>query len=75
MNLSSIDLVIILIYLVMIVGLGFWISKKASKNIQSYFLGDNNIKWYWLGFSNSSGMFDVSGTAFYVEMNRLPSSI
>jgi SSS family solute:Na+ symporter len=68
MNLSPIDLVIILIYLIMIVGLGFWISKKASKNIQSYFLGDNNIKWYWLGFSNSSGMFDVSGTAFYVAL-------
>jgi Na+/proline symporter len=68
MNLSSIDLFIILIYLVVIVGLGFWISKKASKNIQSYFLGDNSIKWYWLGFSNSSGMFDVSGTAFYVSL-------
>lgn len=68
MNLSPIDIVIILLYLVVIVGLGFWISKKASKNIQSYFLGDNNIKWYWLGFSNSSGMFDVSGTAFYVAL-------
>ncbi|MGZ3887391.1 MAG: sodium:solute symporter family protein [Flavisolibacter sp.] len=68
MNLSPVDLIIILLYLVVIVGLGFWISKKASRNIQSYFLGDNNIKWYWLGFSNSSGMFDVSGTAFYVAL-------
>lgn len=68
MNLSTIDILIILAYLVVIIGLGFWISKKASKNIQSYFLGDNNIKWYWLGFSNSSGMFDVSGTAFYVAL-------
>ncbi|WP_207512545.1 sodium:solute symporter family protein [Longitalea luteola] len=68
MNLSTIDVVIIILYLVVIIGLGFWISKKASKNMQSYFLGDNNIKWYWLGFSNSSGMFDVSGTAFYVAL-------
>ncbi|MBO9727284.1 MAG: Na+:solute symporter [Chitinophaga sp.] len=68
MNLATIDIVIIFLYLAVIVGLGFWISKKASKNIQSYFLGDNNIKWYWLGFSNSSGMFDVSGTAFYVAL-------
>lgn len=68
MNLSTVDIIIILLYLVVIIGLGFWISKKASKNIQSYFLGDNNIKWYWLGFSNSSGMFDVSGTAFYVAL-------
>ncbi|GAA0536166.1 sodium:solute symporter family protein [Chitinophaga japonensis] len=68
MNLATIDILIILAYLVIIIGLGFWISKKASGNIQSYFLGDNNIKWYWLGFSNSSGMFDVSGTAFYVSL-------
>lgn len=68
MNLSTLDILIILLYLVVIIGLGFWISKKAGKNIQSYFLGDNNIKWYWLGFSNSSGMFDVSGTAFYVAL-------
>jgi Na+/proline symporter len=68
MNLATIDIIIILCYLLTIVGLGFWISRKASKNIQSYFLGDNNIKWYWLGFSNSSGMFDVSGTAFYVAL-------
>ena len=68
MNLATIDILIILLYLVIIIGLGFWISKKASGNIQSYFLGNNNIKWYWLGFSNSSGMFDVSGTAFYVAL-------
>ena len=68
MNLSTIDILIILGYLVVIIGLGFWISKKASTNIQSYFLGGNSIKWYWLGFSNSSGMFDVSGTAFYVSL-------
>lgn len=68
MNLSTLDIIIILLYLLVIIGLGFWISKKASKNMQSYFLGDNNIKWYWLGFSNSSGMFDVSGTAFYVAL-------
>jgi solute:Na+ symporter, SSS family len=68
MNLSTLDIIIILLYLMVIIGLGFWISKKASKNMQSYFLGDNSIKWYWLGFSNSSGMFDVSGTAFYVAL-------
>lgn len=68
MNLSLIDILIIIAYLVVIIGLGFWISKKASGNIQAYFLGSNNIKWYWLGFSNSSGMFDVSGTAFYVSL-------
>lgn len=68
MNLATVDIAIIFLYLLVIIGIGFWISKKASRNIKSYFLGDNDIKWYWLGFSNSSGMFDVSGTAFYVSL-------
>lgn len=68
MSLSSLDFFIIGVYLLVIIGIGFWISRMASRNIKSYFLGDNNIKWYWLGFSNSSGMFDVSGTAFYVSL-------
>ena len=45
---------------------GIIVSKKASKGLESYFLGGNNIKWYYLGLSNGSGMFDVSGTAWMV---------
>jgi Na+/proline symporter len=45
---------------------GTWVSKKASKGLDSYFLGGNQIKWYFLGLSNGSGMFDVSGTAWMV---------
>jgi solute:Na+ symporter, SSS family len=66
--LSTLDYGIVLMYLVITIFIGFYISKKASANIQSYFLGGNSLKWYWLGFSNSSGMFDISGTAFYVSL-------
>ncbi len=47
---------------------GIWVSKKAAKGLKSYFLGGNNIKWYYLGLSNGSGMFDVSGTAWMVGL-------
>jgi hypothetical protein len=30
-------------------------------------LGGRSIKWYYLGLSNGSGMFDVSGTAWMVH--------
>jgi Na+/proline symporter len=62
----SIDILIIGIYIVLTLGVGIWVSKKASKGLKSYFLGGNNIKWYFLGLSNGSGMFDVSGTAWMV---------
>lgn len=43
-------------------------SKRASKSLDSYFLGDNKIKWYFLGLSNASGMFDISGTMWTVTI-------
>ena len=61
-----IDISIILLYILITLFVGIWVSKKASKGLNSYFLGGNNIKWYFLGLSNGSGMFDVSGTAWMV---------
>jgi len=68
MNLHAIDIFIILVYIAATIGIGFWISKKASTNIKSYFLGGNEIKWYMLGLSNASGMFDISGTMWMVTL-------
>ncbi|NNE34549.1 MAG: Na+:solute symporter [Rhodothermales bacterium] len=68
MSLSTVDLLIIATYIVTTVGIGFWISKKASRSIQNYFLGGNEIPWYMLGLSNASGMFDISGTMWMVYL-------
>jgi Na+/proline symporter len=62
----NIDLLIIVLYIILTVGVGIWVSKRASKGLDSYFLGGKSIKWYYLGLSNGSGMFDVSGTAWMV---------
>ena len=63
---NIIDTSIIVIYVLVTLFVGIWVSKKASKDLDSYFLGGNNIKWYFLGLSNGSGMFDISGTALMV---------
>ena len=68
MHLHPIDIGIILLYLVLTIALGFWVSKRASSSLSSYFLGDNSIKWYYLGLSNASGMFDISGTMWTVTI-------
>jgi Na+/proline symporter len=68
MELSWIDIIIVILYLVLTLFLGFYLSKKASKNLESYFLGGNEIKWYYLGLSNASGMFDISGTMWTVAL-------
>jgi Na+/proline symporter len=66
MLLQPIDITIIGVYLVLIMSAGFAVSKFASRNLDSYFLGGNKIPWYVLGVADASGMFDVTGTMWLV---------
>ena len=66
MSLSPYDIAIVLFYVVGVLALGFYLARKSSKNLESYFLGGNKLKWYYLGLSNASGMFDISGTMWSV---------
>ncbi len=68
MILTALDLSIIAAYVLLTIGIGFWISKRASRSIEHYFLGGNTIPWYLLGLSNASGMFDISGTMWMVSL-------
>ena len=68
MNFGLIDISIIIAYIFLSIFIGFWISKRANRNLQNYFLGGNQLKWYFLGLSNGSGMFDISGTAWTVTI-------
>ncbi|HYG17826.1 MAG TPA: sodium:solute symporter family protein [Ohtaekwangia sp.] len=68
MNLSALDISIILLYLLSTVVIGLMMKKRASKNIKTYFLGGNTLPWYMLGLSNASGMFDISGTMWMVTL-------
>ncbi len=66
MHLHVLDIVIIVAYLLSTVLIGYWVSHRASQNMQAYFLGGNKMPWYVLGVSNASGMFDISGTMLLV---------
>jgi Na+/proline symporter len=67
-SLHWIDVLIIAAYIAATIGIGFWISRRASRSIKNYFLGGNTIPWYMLGLSNASGMFDISGTMWMVYL-------
>ncbi|MCD7936104.1 MAG: Na+:solute symporter [Tannerellaceae bacterium] len=68
MKLQLIDVLIIAAYLVIMVVIGLILKKKASKNLDSYFLGGKSLPFYILGLSNASGMFDISGTMWMVTL-------
>ncbi|RKY49338.1 MAG: sodium:solute symporter, partial [Candidatus Neomarinimicrobiota bacterium] len=63
---TLLDAWIIVIYLIGVVLLGIFISKKAGKDLKNYFLSGNRVPWYWLSVSNASSMFDITGTMWVV---------
>lgn len=68
MKLQFIDVLIIGLYLVIMIIIGLVLKKRASKNLDSYFLGGKTLPFYMLGLSNASGMFDISGTMWMVYL-------
>lgn len=68
MELANLDIAIIVVYILLTIFIGYYLSKKASQNIKNYFLGGNKIPWYMLGVSNASGMFDITGTMWTVTI-------
>lgn len=68
MKLSTIDLCIILAYLLLTIFIGLWYRKKAKENKDSYLMGGKSLPWYKLGLSDASDMFDISGTMWMVSL-------
>lgn len=68
MKLTLLDFLVILIYLILVIGVGLYLRKKASQSKDAYMLGGNTLPWWMLGISNASGMFDISGTIWMVSI-------
>src|ERR1035437_7077679 len=66
LKLHAIDVAIIVTYFLVAIGAGIWVSRRSAKDLNSYFLGGKTLPWYYLGVSNASGMFDISGTMWLV---------
>ena len=59
---ETIDLIIIIVYLLAIVVVGLIMQKRASRDIDSYFLGDRKLPWWVLGASGMASNTDIAGT-------------
>lgn len=63
-----IDYLFIVLYFVVVLGLGFWYKKRASRDLESYFLGGKRMHWLALSMSGSVSTFDITGTMWIVSM-------
>ncbi len=68
MQLTGLDLGIVVLYLVAVTLFGFIRRRMAARSLNSYLLGDKELPWYFLGISNASGMYDISGTMWLVTI-------
>src|ERR1019366_2412426 len=68
MKLHTLDIGIIVGYFVVVILVGLWVSRRGTKDLDSYFLGNKSLLWYLLGVSDASGMFDISGTMWLVSI-------
>jgi Na+/proline symporter len=67
-RLNSLDISIIVGYLILMVAIGLVLRRKAAKSQEQYLLGGKSLPWYMLGLSDASEMFDISGTMWMVSL-------
>ncbi len=59
---ALVDYGIVLVYLLGMIIVGLYFQRRASSNIDSYFLGKRTIPWWALGASGMASNLDISGT-------------
>jgi len=62
LRLSTIDVAIIVTYLVVMLTVGVLSTKRAARGIDSYFLGGRKLPWWMLGISGMVSNLDLTGT-------------
>ncbi|MEM6822662.1 MAG: sodium:solute symporter, partial [Verrucomicrobiota bacterium] len=65
---GGIDYVVIFGYLIFLLLVGVYFSRKASKDADHYFLGGRRLPWWCLGASGMSSNLDVAGTMTIVTL-------
>lgn len=65
--LATPDYLIIACYFVVLISIGLILRQRASKNIESYFIGGRKLPWWALGMSGMASWLDISGTLLIVS--------
>ena len=63
-----VDIIVIVLYMLLMLAVGWWVARRASKNAESYFLADKSMPWWIIGIAHGSSGLDVSGTMWFVTM-------
>ena len=61
-QLGVLDYSLIIGYFAVLVGIGFYLRKRASASLDDYFLGGRRLPWWALGISGMAAWLDLTGT-------------
>jgi solute:Na+ symporter, SSS family len=56
------EYIIVGVYVLVILGIGVYFSRKGSANVDEYFLGGQSLPWWVLGISFMTSNLDLTGT-------------
>lgn len=64
---GMLDYAFMIFYVVVLLGLGFYLKRQASKSLDNYVCGGGNIPWWAMGISGMASFLDLAGTAVIVS--------
>lgn len=64
----ALDLAIMAVYFALMVAVGAWVTKKAARDSESYFLAGKSLPWWVIGVAHGSSGIDIGGTMWFVTM-------
>jgi solute:Na+ symporter, SSS family len=67
-GMHPVDVIIMVVYFFVMVGVGWWVAKKAAKDSESYFLAGKSLPWWLIGVAHGSSGVDIGGTMWFVTM-------
>jgi len=63
----TLDYLVIAVYFLVLLSIGWHLKKQASKSIEHYFLGGKKLPWWALGVSGMAAWLDMTGTMLIVS--------
>jgi solute:Na+ symporter, SSS family len=64
---GTLDYAFMAFYVAVLIGLGFYLKRLASRSLASYITGAQNIPWWAMGISGMASFLDLAGTAVIVS--------
>ncbi|HTV01560.1 MAG TPA: hypothetical protein VMF13_13510, partial [Luteitalea sp.] len=70
MNLSTLDWAIVVLFFVVTLAVGLWVSRQAGKDSNEYFLSGRDLSWWLLGFSMVATTFSTDTPNLVTDLVR-----